>query len=182
MANNCDNQVRIYGTPDVLKTLFDKLIIKETEGLFTDNYQDLFESVEDVDDWGSKWQMINIDYSEGDDIMFVNGDSAWGPALGFWEKLSKDYNVDIDLSYSEPGMNFAGKTSWSCGDMTCNDEFTYYEYLYNEDNDYFWDEIGYLSECYTLTEIQETLGDTWGYLTEEEKSKVSQIQSERFVE
>jgi hypothetical protein len=182
MANNCDNVVRIYGTPENLKTLFDKLSVMEKQGLYLDNYQELFESVDDVEDWGSKWQMIDIDFTEGDDLMYVTGDSAWGPALGLWEKVSREFSVDIDLTYSEPGMNFAGRNTWSNGELTGCDEYTYYEYLYTEDNDYFWDEIGYLSECNTLEEIQDLLGDTWESLTEDEKSKVTQIQSDRYVE
>lgn len=180
MANYCDNVIRLSGDSEGLSKLYIKLKEKE-DGLNLSNYDQLFESVDDVEDWGSKWQMINIDYSEGDDMMFITGDSAWGPAEGLWEKISKDYNLHIELTYSEPGHDFAGKTVWENGDLIDKEEYTYYEHLWYNDNEYFWEEIGGQSECYTLDEIKESIGDVWNLLSDNERLEVEKINSERYV-
>ena len=83
MANDCDCKIRISGEPDNVKRLYDKLQINEVikkGSLNLDNYELLFESVGDVEDWGSKWQVFsNIEYYHGDNSMLIEGYSAWNP-------------------------------------------------------------------------------------------------------
>ena len=99
MANDCDCKIRITGEPDDVKRLNDKLQTQEIidkGSLHSGNYELLFESIDDVEDWGSKWQVFSdIDYSEGDTMMFINGYSAWAPADGLWKKISKDFNLSV---------------------------------------------------------------------------------------
>lgn len=178
MANYCDTKVNISGEPEDLQRLFDK--IGETTTFSSENYQNLFESVDDVEDWGSKWQVMYPDYS-GDSEMYITGESAWTPADGLWKKISKDYNVQVTLEYSEPGMGFAGVTSWSDGEETSREEMTYYEYLYNNDIEYFWEDLGYQCEYETIDDVISTLGELYDDFSDSEKQQLQQLHEERYV-
>lgn len=184
MANDCDYKVKISGETEDLQKLSERLQIEEIteEGtLNSTNYELLFDSIDDVDDWGSKWTVFsNIDYSEGDTMMFINGYSAWGPTDGLWQKISKDFNLELTCEYSEPGMNFAGITVWNNGEMTEKDEMTYWEYLFDNDYDYFWEEVGYRCECDTLEELTESLGDVYSKLTFNEVTRLEELHSEKY--
>ena len=59
MANDCDCKVKIVGDSENLSKLYQKLQCDEVQNvgsLHAENYQILFESCDDVEDWGSKWQ------------------------------------------------------------------------------------------------------------------------------
>lgn len=179
MANYCNTNVKISGEPEDLQRLFDK--IGETTTFSYENYQSLFESVDDVDDWGSKWQVMYPDYS-GDDMMFITGESAWSPADGLWKKISKEYNVEVTLEYFEPGMGFAGITSWNVGEEIDRQEMSYYEYLYETDTEYFWEEIVYKCECFTLEEVIDDLGEIYENMYESEKERIAEIHKNNYTE
>lgn len=188
MANNCDSQVRISGEPEKLQRLVEK-IGKEKNGdnsYFStfnyENYETIFESIDDVEDWGSKWQVMNIEYYSDDTTLFIMGESAWQPADGLWKKISKEFNVEVVLEYSEPGMNFAGITSWCDGEEIERQEMTYYEYLYENDSEYFWEEVGYRCECLTLDEIISDLGEVYENMDSSEKERINQIHSNNYIE
>lgn len=180
MANYCDTKVRISGEPEDIQRLFDKVGDKTT--FDSESYQTLFESIDDVEDWGSKWQVMYPEYYSGDTMMFITGESAWGPADGLWRKMSKDYNLHITLEYSEPGMGFAGITSWDNGEEIDRQEMSYWQFVYETDTDYFWDEIGYKCECFTLEEVIEDLGDIYENMDESEKERINEIHKNNYVE
>ena len=186
MANDCDYKVRISGEPEDLQKLFNKLQIEEIEktgSLNSTNYELLFESIDDVEDWGSKWIVFsNIDYTEGDTMMFIDGYSAWSPADGFWRKISQDFNSHITMDYSEPGMDFAGVTEFTDGSETSREEMSYWKYLYLRDYEYFWEEIGYHCEWDSLDGVKETLSSVWDDLSDEEIKRVETTHEERFSE
>jgi len=186
MANDCDCKIRITGEPEDVKRLNDKLQIQEiTENgsLNSSNYELLFDSIDDVDDWGSKWQVFsNIDYSDGDTMMFIDGYSAWGPADGLWKKISKDYNLHITIEYSEPGMDFAGVTTWDEGEEIDRQEMTYWQYIYETDTEYFWDEIGYKCEFFTLEEVIESIGIIYEDLNDSDKERIVEIHTNNYSE
>lgn len=186
MANDCDYKLRISGEPENLSKLNDALKCEEIEtkgSLHADNYSILFESCEDVEDWGSKWTVFSsIEYFDGDTMMFIEGYSAWAPTEGLWKKISKDFNVSLTCEYSERGMDFAGFTTWNDGEETEREEMTYWEYLIENDEEFFWEEIGYQCEWDTLDGVKESLGSIWDKLTPEEIEKVEELHKERFVE
>ncbi len=186
MANDCDSKIRISGEPEDVKRLSEKLKIEQIEkngSLGSQEYELLFESIDDVEDWGSKWQVFsNIDYSEGDTMIFIDGYSAWTPAEGLWKKMSKDFNVSVTCEYSEPGMGFAGITTWVDGEETDREEMTYYEYLYNNDNEYFWEDLGYQCECSTLEDIVENLGEVYENFDDDERQQLEELHQDRYVE
>lgn len=179
MANYCNTNVKISGEPEDLQRLFDR--IGENTNFSSENYQTLFESIDDVEDWGSKWQTMYPDYS-GDNMMFITGESAWSPADGLWKKISKEYNVEVTLEYSEPGMGFAGFTTWSDGEETDRQEMSYFEYLYETDSEYFWEEIGYKCEYSSLEEVIEDLGELYENMDESDKEKLLEVHSDNYTE
>ena len=186
MANDCDCKVKIVGESENVSKLYQKLQCDEVQNvgsLHLENYQILFDSCDDVEDWGSKWQVFsNIDFSEGDTMMFIDGYSAWGPTEGLWKKISKDFDVNVEVEFSEPGMGFAGFVEYSSGEESSREEMTYWEYLYNNDSEYFWEEIGYRSECNTLDELKEDLGNIYDKFDDLEKSKLEEIHEKNYTE
>jgi hypothetical protein len=186
MANDCDCKIRITGEAEDVSRLNKKLQCDEIQNngsLHSGNYEILFESCDDVEDWGSKWQVFsNIDYSEGDTMMFIDGYSAWAPAEGLWQKISKDFNLNVEVEYSERGMNFAGVTEFSDGEESRRDEMTYWEYLYEYDSEYFWDNISEMCEWDSLDGIKESLGDFYYTLDDTEKDKISELHKELLSE
>lgn len=180
MANYCNTDVRISGEVENLQKLFTK--IGEKTSFHTENYSELFESCEDVQDWGSKWQVIYPEYFTGDSMMYITGESAWGPADGLWKKISKDYDVHITLEYSEPGMGFAGITTWECGEEIDRQEMSYWQFIYETDTEYFWDEIGYKCECFTLEEVISDLADVYEDMHESEKERIAEIHKNNYVD
>ena len=126
MANYCSCNIVVSGEEADIKRLFDKLNSEELKGknLYLDNYQLLFDSVDENYEWGSKWQIIDSMELDGD-TLYLYGDSAWNPANGLWEKISKDYNATVSCEYSEPGCDFAGKTIWENGEETFREEDSY---------------------------------------------------------
>lgn len=186
MANDCDYKLRISGEPEDLQKLFNKLQIEEVEtkgSLNSTNYELLFESIDNVEDWGSKWVVFsNIDYTEGDTMMFVDGYSAWSPADGLWKKISGDFNLHITLDYSEPGMDFAGVTEFVDGVETLREEMSYWNYLYTRDYEYFWEEVSSRCEWDTLEGVKETLNSVLNEMTEEETQRLENTHKEMFSE
>ena len=181
MANYCSCNIVISGDENDIKRLFDKLNSEELKGknLHSENIPLLFESVDEKYDWGSKWQIIDSMEFEGD-TLYLYGDSAWKPADGLWEKISKDYNATVSCEYSEPGCDFAGKTIWENGEETFREEMAYLEYLYQSDNDYFWDEVGYKCEYDSIETVIEDLGDIYNKFSESEIEKLNEVHSQNY--
>jgi hypothetical protein len=184
MANDCDYKVRITGEVEDLRRLHKALECDEIEdknSLHSENYSLLFESCDDVEDWGSKWTVFStIDYSDGDTMMFIEGYSAWSPTEGLWQKISKDYSVSLECEYSEKGCDIAGIISWHDGDESERVETTYFRNLFERDLEYFWEEIGYQCEWDSLDGLKESLGEVWDDLTDDEKEKLEQLHQERY--
>jgi hypothetical protein len=54
--------------------------------------------------------------------------------------------------------------------------------IYETDTDYFWDEIGYKCECFTLEEVIEGIGDIYEDLNDSDKERIVEIHKNNFVE
>ena len=180
MANYCTTNVTLIGSNEDLKKLYQK--INNTETLTLESYQKIFEDGVNVGefDWGSKWQRIDeIDFvEEFAEDMYITGESAWTPAKGLWRKISKEYNLEVTLDYSERGNDFAGTISYTNGEVNYEEETTYYEYLYKNDEYYFWDEITCMLEDESVEEVISTLGDLYNKMPEYDKIKINSINQE----
>lgn len=174
MANNCDFSTKIIGSSESLQKLYNRL--KEQDNFLSyENYNKIFDNQETDDyDWGSKWQNLDeLDYTEGDGSFYITGYSAWSPTIGLWEKISLEYDVEVNLEYSEPGCDFAGFMDWKSGELMRDDEMTWWKYVYQYDNEYFWDNVKDYSESYTIDELWDLLDEV--DLTDDDKSKIEKI-------
>ena len=63
-----------------------------------------------VEAWGTKWDasIADVNWVSDTDVCLIF-DTAWGPAEGNHNHLTKTYpNISISWFYDEPGMEFAG--------------------------------------------------------------------------
>ena len=72
-----------------------------------------------VANWGTKWDASVYSYELKDGVLVINFDTAWGPPIGFYEKIEQ-MGYFVDAYYREEGMAFCGHY------FDGNDE--YYEY------------------------------------------------------
>ena len=72
-----------------------------------------------TDNWGTKWDIADADvtYTEGDTSLVVSFDTAWGPAIGFYEYMEEELDWQVDAFYYESGMNFCGRFNYGDDDF-----------------------------------------------------------------
>lgn len=78
-----------------------------------------------IDHWGTKWTETGLSIAQEKHVskrtgiasIGFNFDTAWGPALGLFQKAAEDYpNIMFCLYYQEPGMGFCGRNVWINGE------------------------------------------------------------------
>jgi len=70
--------------------------------------------------WGTKWNLcLNEVYIDRSDMNITYSfDTAWSPPIPWIMKLIDSYsNLDINLEYQEPSMNFGGKIQYNNGEL-----------------------------------------------------------------
>jgi len=159
MANDCWNRVTITGSNETLQKIKTRFESSENGVFNMNNYQTLFDSdVSDMeeDDFGSKRFCPSVTLE--DNKLIINGDSAWSPMTGLFERICVEYGVESELEYDEMGYDFAGKIVWdSKGVELSNEEFTYWEWVCMKDTDNFWEEMDFRYEDYdTFEELVES--------------------------
>ena len=194
MPNWCSNQITIYG---------DKKGLKQLKSIFNDmdkNNEKVFESLigrskpdlskeeweagswynGNIDHFGCKWDVhygsLNLEVDE--DSITISPETAWSPPDMFCRELSKIYNVSVEILYSEPGSDFAGKSIFTPDDETTED-YTYREGLYVLDNESFWYEIQSDLE-YGIEEEQtaEEFADGYPYVSESDRLEIISLFNE----
>lgn len=132
MPNWCYNSIDITGPKEIIEQLW-KDAQKEYSGLL--NAMVPRPEIEDdegwyswnITNWGTKWDVTTeelelIDNEDGTASIAGGFDSAWGPPTQAYETFCNTMeNCDIQASYHEPGMDFAGFWSLSVGDEYCED-------------------------------------------------------------
>jgi hypothetical protein len=92
-----------------------------------------------IHNWSTKWEVVADDYnkpsvteqSAGESELNFHFETAWGPAIGAYEKyLTDNEDVSIFATYYEPGCDFMGV--WDSGGDSC-----YQVSDYKSDDD-FW--------------------------------------------
>ena len=107
MANDCTFYTTITGDPEKIAKLSNKL--GESGRLGLGDYDNFFDEPAPNDfEWGSKWIDFQTEYFEGSDTLIVQGDTAWQPISGLWQRISEKYDLFVETSYTEPGCGFAG--------------------------------------------------------------------------
>lgn len=141
MANYCYNHAIVYGKKEVLDEIeekfnkytdYDYLVLwgdmvlnKEVERNIKDDYCY----------YNTRWWDFSIDRDYEDDSMTISGDSAWAPPLQLLQELTEVYDVVVEGSYEEPGMDFAGEFKCEKGEIE-DIEMTYWEYRLKDDRQY----------------------------------------------
>lgn len=124
MANHCWNWVQIIGERKTLEKIQKKFEKYEETNYFAefgdyvldigkigDDVEILKQRHEDVGySYGTRWWDFTMDAE--DTVLTITGDSAWGPPNILICQIAKVYGVKTKIEYDEPGMDFAGKTSW----------------------------------------------------------------------
>lgn len=137
MANHCWNWASINGPQESLdlleKRIEEALSGGEANSLWAKTYPILFgktDMPDDVyDDYGSKWFDIEFD-RHGKRDATISGESAWSPVSPLILKLSKEYNLHIDLEYEEPGCDFGGFYECKNGEVLRDETYTYLKYRF----------------------------------------------------
>ena len=181
MPNYCSNSVCITGDPVDIKEFYDRvhayLSFENSDGYYGATYYTMFRTMKkfyskddptpfDVySEYGSKWWSVQNYYLEDSNTIYMDGDSAWSPVLQLMEKLAVDYNFHITISYSEPGVNFAGECEYDNTGCIKDVSYTCEEYEYLEDKDYFYESLTNNAEYYdTEEEFNDAFSDTYELL------------------
>lgn len=133
MPNWCGNWVSIrHADPEKIKQI--QSAVSEANLFETFAPLGEWDYAKAVATWGTKWdadgayvQHVTED-GQAIDLYF---DTAWGPPTGFYDKLT-EHGFDVDATYHEPGMCFAGHYTSEKGDAS---------YEYDFSNDFWRDEI-----------------------------------------
>ena len=124
MPNWCSNYLTIeHEDPEIIK--------KFAEGANSGEMFATFVPVPEDEDassnWGTKWEAtMHEDAIIEDGMVNVSFDTAWGPPIVFYNKMTK-LGFNINATYHECGMQFAGHYTSEDGD-DC------YEYDFEDEN------------------------------------------------
>ena len=175
MPNWCNNSITIRGSKDTVEQLWKDAQtgggllsamvpmpeqLKETvKGSGDENQTEVYDGFTNWYDWsvarwGTKWDVSleGLEFIDnGDGTAEITGwfDSAWAPPIGAYEHFADMMdNCDIQASYHEPGMGFAGFWSTADGDEYCENLREEYELPEDERSDLY----NRLDEEYNLSE------------------------------
>ena len=148
MPNWCNNTLTLSGPKDKVKAIFDKAkesnellqqlhpMPKELEGTTSpsdgDNWYDWR-----INNWQTKWDVDvdNLEFREDGDTGIIEGwfDSAWSPPIGAYEKFTDAMEgIDVEASYYECGMDYAGFWNAWDGDQCLENLREQYELPHHE--------------------------------------------------
>lgn len=149
MPNWCNNYIEITGdiqpVLDVIenrdsKDVFMRSLISDDDTDLHELSKQTFGRVSPISKfstiYGTKWDFTIEDVrthlsTNKKDLIAITISSAWSPPEGFCLMLSKKYNLDVKIDYSESGCDFAGKSHFNNGEMVDTQEWEYLEGLYN---------------------------------------------------
>ncbi len=170
MPNWCNNYITITTTPKLIedwKNLQPENLVMNSLVPPTDYPEDWVAAHSapfamlgaQVDYYGTKWDFTKSEVDETNnnqeydaEIIICVG-TAWSPPLAFLDKLCRKYKTTAYIEYEEGGCDFAGTAKFAEGGMTEDLCYSYFEGLYNrDDNEVFWNEVGHQPEFYDTVE------------------------------
>lgn len=79
--------------------------------------------------WGTKWDVdrseavFELKTEKGITVASTAFQTAWGPPAEFFRNVAENFDgIDVELSFDEPGSDFAGTLRWDRGYLTRNEE------------------------------------------------------------
>lgn len=152
MPNWVSNEITITGDKSKIKEILEKI-----GTIPVDSKHTLFETLigkdpdfdkigwheSNLKNFGTKWDVApedsNIEFSE--DKITMTPATAWSPPVPFCITLAKEYGVTVEITYSEPGCDFAGRNLINEeGDVIEEEDYDYNEGMYILDRDEFWND------------------------------------------
>lgn len=195
MPNWCYNHITITGEPKSIKRIGAVCqILKNSkdnsDGLFKaliglppetdmENYENQGWYPINVSWFGTKWD-VGVDFIQeiGEDQITFGGDTAWSPPINFCIELARQYKVDIEMYYEEPGADFTGKCWVDSDGNHTEEDYSYSAGKYHFDgyNEWYESEFANHQVEYLAEELQDedepdfigTIRDNFPFLTEEE--------------
>ena len=156
MPNWCNNFITITGDEVKIKKIGQLIEFSKKEGeggLFmtlvglpegitpaehNENWWDIH-----ISHWGCKWDITTEDHNIDIDTDTINitCETAWSPPISFCQRVAEIFEVEVHITYEEPGIGFAGETFCHPDGTQQDTEYEYNEGIYKIDNSQFWDSI-----------------------------------------
>lgn len=124
MPNWCYNEIKVSGKKENIKKLGIDILNSEGmlfQSLIGDRYND-----DKIDNWGTRDVKIDHFVEEfGSNLIKFRGETAWNPPVEFCKKLAAKYDVDVEMYFEEPGLNFAGEALLYADGSRCISNYDY---------------------------------------------------------
>lgn len=173
MSYICSQEVKISGLAESLENFYDQ--IKDLVLLNQDLYQTVFNSEVIIDDWGSDWTIFHSKiYEYGDFSMNIVCESEIEPSFSFWQKVSKDFDLVVEISYFDLDSDLHCRIIFDYGLVIIDEKITNLEYLYINDRDSFWIECSN-GDWSSVDEILSKLNTIRHYLEDDEVQKIQYV-------
>ena len=187
MPNWCSNVIVITGDKDKIRTILEKLgtipvssknVLFETLIGKDSDFDKLGWYESNLKNFGTKWDVCaddsNIEFSE--DTITMTPDTAWSPPVQFCITLAKEFGVQVEIKFFEPGCDFAGRSVINEeGEIVEEEDYDYDEGMYILDSDGFWSdrENDYMDEE-TLDgqSLEDYVASKYSYVDEDGRLKI----------
>ena len=135
MPNWCENELDVYGSFDELTEFavkakstdeplsFASLVPEPTYDGYLDSQITVEKGSPDWynwrnENWGTKWDITEVQHYNGPDSLGYTFETAWGPPDIWVAKVSKLYpHLKFVITYAEMGMDFGGKIEYKNGSI-----------------------------------------------------------------
>jgi len=129
MPNYCSNDIYISGDEAQIAQLTE--LLKTDEETIMERIIPTPEDLADEDwyswrlnNWGTKWEMVDLTSEYEDDSIRLDYLTAWAPNTPFWETVSARFpELQMTHHYKEEGLCFVGVATYeggNCSDQTIN--------------------------------------------------------------
>lgn len=192
MPNWCNNYIQISGEESNMKPIYDLFNnqVPEVETLVMSTLVPENEEFEEIKNsghfllspyvtyYGTKWD-FNVSECDINNITPTSIDfsvaTAWSPPEPFCKKLSEIYGVDVLITFSEGGCDFAGRSQYYNGEVIEDVTYSYREGMYYLDTESFWMDVvcdleWMFCENPNIT-MDEVLGQMYPFITDEDDIK-----------
>jgi hypothetical protein len=122
-------------------------------------YKDGWNYHKAVDKWSTKWAAHNVEILDNDDdilILNLSFETAWSPPLNVYKSMKKDFGIETNCIFEEPGCCFFGKCIYS---KECETEDLYDMPSNEEELQELQKQIG--------SELDDYMSSTWEQLRED---------------
>jgi hypothetical protein len=131
MPNYCSNSITIRGEEAQLAQLAEQLQSDETTIMerLVPTPDELIENSGwyqwCLDNWGTKWDMIELAGDYDLDFISLSYETAWSPNIPFWTTISSRFpGLKMTHHYREDGVGFMGIAYYQAGNL--DDKFMNY--------------------------------------------------------